>query len=541
MKDKTQTQLNIKIIAVLAMVCIIVTGVIFMLFINILKNRAIENFTDSVHEILFYAEKTVSDRNMADLETAYALKKATDVSFSIMDSDGNSLLNNEEAFIYTDESGEPAGLVPAYCGLSDEMIRLIKSRLSAQNPPEYSYEVLAVNALQKNSLLFFPESIVINKVYPDETAECELVIPLSGQTAEPSSEDSSGRLFLFDEAAGRVYGDADYLTDDISVFEYSRENYLNGRADSAEAVTFYGIGNSSCAMENRSIFTKIIACARPLPYKSNDSSETYWAVFGQKINLWDIYGGEFLGIAFFFVVLFIISGLIIIFESQKRNKLKEKNEAAVNLMRNSLAHDIKTPISAISGYSDLLSEVSGREDKEVYLKRIKENIERISAYVDEMSSISKLTSPDYKPDLTENSVKDLTFEALSHFEAYENHNLVRIEGEDFTVNCDRKQFTRVLENLISNALKNVSPGGSIIISISGGRWRIFNTGLPIEASDLRKIWEPYYTTDKSRTGSIGMGLFIAKVILDAHGFEYRAENTVGGVEFTLFLNNTRRP
>ena len=210
-------------------------------------------------------------------------------------------------------------------------------------------------------------------------------------------------------------------------------------------------------------------------------------------------------------------------------------------MRNSLAHDIKTPISAISGYSELLGQSTDSESKELYLSRIKENVSRISAYVDEMSSISKLTSPDYMPDLTENSLKALTVEALSHFEADKTHGLVRIEGEDFTVNCDRKQFARVLENLISNALKNVSPSGAIIITISSGKRRIFNTGLPIDASSLRKIREPYYTTDKNRTGSTGTGLFITKVILDAHGFGYSAENINGGVEFTIILNNTHSP
>lgn len=208
---------------------------------------------------------------------------------------------------------------------------------------------------------------------------------------------------------------------------------------------------------------------------------------------------------------------------------------------NAIAHDLKTPLAAISGYAENLMHEVHTEKRDYYAGRIFENVRRMDGILQEMLSLSRLDAGAQRLFPEAISLRALTEEAMQPYSDVltEKNITLTIQGEGETM-ADRSLMLRALDNFFSNAVAYTPEGGKITIDISPNRWSICNTGAQIPEDQLKAIWQAYYKADtaRSRPEGSGLGLSIVKAIMELHGFACGAENTDEGVRFWFEMPKT---
>ena len=229
----------------------------------------------------------------------------------------------------------------------------------------------------------------------------------------------------------------------------------------------------------------------------------------------------------------------------QRNKLdKLKQEWIANI-----SHDIKTPLSSIKGYAELLSdsdyEIDSEEVKD-YGLIINQKSEYIKGLVDDLNLTMKLKSSDSVLNKNEENIvriiKDSIIQILND-PKYSNRDIEFITNKDvIKKQVDANLFKRVINNLVYNALIHNHEDVSIIVSIdykSENDITIFvkDNGKGISKDDLERIFDRYYrgtNTGETHKGS-GLGMAIAKEIIVAHGFDIGITSELGAGT-TVFIN-----
>ncbi|HIJ68707.1 MAG TPA: GHKL domain-containing protein, partial [Deltaproteobacteria bacterium] len=149
-------------------------------------------------------------------------------------------------------------------------------------------------------------------------------------------------------------------------------------------------------------------------------------------------------------------------------------------------------------------------------------------------------------DLEETDIVELASRALKKFDLEFKQKGIQVTAElgeaGTPVPADREKISRVIENLLKNALQYTPENGSILVrtEISGQSLKFFveNSGPGIEAKDLPFIFERFYRAEKSRSrdfGGTGIGLAIVKAILEAHGGKTGVESAPGKTLFWFSL------
>lgn len=203
-------------------------------------------------------------------------------------------------------------------------------------------------------------------------------------------------------------------------------------------------------------------------------------------------------------------------------------------MRNSLlaniSHDLRTPMTTISGFIDgINSGAIPKEKHEYYLGLISAEVHRLSRLVSQILDVSRLESGDRKFNLTDFDIAEVARLILISFEKKIEDKKLDVEfdseNDDMYALADKDAIYQVLYNLCHNAIKFSKEGGKLRISIariSGGKLRVavFDEGQGISQEDAKMVFDRFYKSDKSRgldkTG-VGLGLYICKTIIDAHG------------------------
>lgn len=212
-------------------------------------------------------------------------------------------------------------------------------------------------------------------------------------------------------------------------------------------------------------------------------------------------------------------------------QLREE-ESKRTLFMGNLTHELKTPMTAISGYAKTLLTVKlSEEDREEALSYIYEESCRLERLSKKMMNLL-LLEEDEQIELKEVSAKALFQNAEEACRASLTEDGIRLEchedGGTFLVDADL--ITEVLINLIDNARKASRRGDKIILSAVGNTMEVrdFGTGIPEEEKE--RILEPFYRIDKSRSrknGGAGLGLAITSLILRRHNCQVRIESRVG--------------
>ncbi len=214
-----------------------------------------------------------------------------------------------------------------------------------------------------------------------------------------------------------------------------------------------------------------------------------------------------------------------------------------------ISHDLRTPMTTISGFIDgIISGAIPPEKHEYYLGVISAEVHRLSRLVSQILDVSRLESGERKFNFTDFDIAEVARLILISFEQKIDGKRLDVsfesEEDEMFVLADKDAIYQVLYNLCHNAIKFAKEGGEFKISIGRSAGKkiyvsVYDEGQVIDKDETKLVFDRFYKTDKSRgldkTG-VGLGLYISKTIIDAHEEKIEAISVDGrGCEFRFTL------
>lgn len=233
-------------------------------------------------------------------------------------------------------------------------------------------------------------------------------------------------------------------------------------------------------------------------------------------------------------------------ESEKESE-KSKNELITNI-----AHDLRTPLTSIIGYLEILVNnynISDEKKKE-YINIAFEKSKKLEILIEDLFSFTKMNYGDElivnreRIDIVE-LLNQLISELYPLFEKNDMECSLQTNVNKLMLNLDPKLIVRLFENLINNAIKYGKDGKNIVVKIKNNKKlenveiSIINFGRLIPEESLKKIFDKFYRVDNSRTsetGGTGLGLAIAKSIVELHNGNISVKSDSAGTEFKVVFN-----
>ena len=218
----------------------------------------------------------------------------------------------------------------------------------------------------------------------------------------------------------------------------------------------------------------------------------------------------------------------------------KKNEALKRELVANISHDLRTPLTLITGYGEMMRDIPDEMTAE-NLQIIIDESTRLSSLVNDVLDISKLQANTVELKLEHFDITEVIKEASLRYKRLVDQNgydITFIPTEPVTVNADRQRILQVLYNFVNNAVTHTGEDKKVIIkqsrSVHDGkkfvRIEITDTGDGIEPDKLPLIWDRYYKVDKyhkrAQMGS-GLGLSIVKSIVELHHGYYGVFSAVG--------------
>jgi signal transduction histidine kinase len=231
------------------------------------------------------------------------------------------------------------------------------------------------------------------------------------------------------------------------------------------------------------------------------------------------------------------------------NTMADNLERDERLRRNmvaDIAHELRTPLSNLRGYLEAISDGVVKPDDDV-IHSLNEEASSLSRLVDDLQEVSLADAGEIKLIIQPEEISRPINEAVSALQTKATSRgltiTTELTAELPVVNIDAHRIKQVLLNLLENAIAHTESGGSIKVSAMGREDRIFvsvaDTGEGIPEEDLPLIFERFYRVDKSRTratGGSGLGLTIARRLVEAHGGTIEVKSQLGrGSTFTFAI------
>ncbi len=229
-------------------------------------------------------------------------------------------------------------------------------------------------------------------------------------------------------------------------------------------------------------------------------------------------------------------------------KEKRAREFLQNIISD-ISHQLKTPLAALNIYNGLLQEEAGEETAiREFVTLSEQELDRIGTLVQNLLKIARLDAGSLLMDKAPANVADMMRDVELHF-AYrakqEQKKLILDGNDDVTLLCDRDWLMEAVSNLVKNALDHTVSGGHVWIS-----WRqvtdliqitVRDDGVGISEEDIHHIFKRFYRSSASRDNSgIGLGLPLAKAIVEAHDGNITADSIAGqGSTFTVSFLTTK--
>lgn len=224
-----------------------------------------------------------------------------------------------------------------------------------------------------------------------------------------------------------------------------------------------------------------------------------------------------------------------------------KTERATKQLMTSLSHDVRTPLTTLIGYLDaIMDNVVEGEERERYIASARVKAYTLKAYTDDLFEWFKLNSDERAYSFEMSDIGELTRNVLSDWiPQLERAGIsygVEIPDDEINVKLDISAFTRILNNLIQNAVQH-SEGTYVGIAIrpddENVQIEIFDNGKGISANDLPHIFDRLYKADEARTvSSSGLGLSIVYELVKAQNGTMIAQSVPD--EKTSFIINMKK-
>ena len=205
-----------------------------------------------------------------------------------------------------------------------------------------------------------------------------------------------------------------------------------------------------------------------------------------------------------------------------------------------VSHELKTPLTSISGYAELIAGgLAAPEDVPGFARRIQDEAARLLALIHDVMDLSRLDEGGDVGQWEDVELRALSGEVAARFDAAAAARGVRIAvaGCDAHVNGVRHVLDEIVYNLVDNAVRYNVPGGSVTVDVqdtpAGARLTVSDTGVGIPPEHQQKVFERFYRVDKSHArpdggaGGTGLGLSIVKHGAALHGADLRLESEPG--------------
>lgn len=211
-----------------------------------------------------------------------------------------------------------------------------------------------------------------------------------------------------------------------------------------------------------------------------------------------------------------------------------------------VSHELKTPITAISGYAELIENKMVDDDMQIkFAGDIRKNADRLVTLVNDIIRLSELDQTGYTPEFSIVNLYEIAEERVELLKsnAMEKQIQIELSGEKCELTASRGMMVELLDNLIQNAIRYNVPNGKVEVEIGkqGNKsvLMVSDTGIGIPKSEQERVFERFYRVDKSRsreTGGTGLGLSIVKHIVEIHEGTIKLESVVGkGTVITIEL------
>ena len=201
-----------------------------------------------------------------------------------------------------------------------------------------------------------------------------------------------------------------------------------------------------------------------------------------------------------------------------------------------ISHDLRTPLTMIKGYSEVMRDIPGENSSE-NIQVVIDETTRLSELVNDLLDLSKIQSGSRKAMFEEFDLTAAVEEVMKRYDAFTAHqgyHITFLSQERATVFADRGMLLQVLYNLINNAINYTGEDLFVTVrqTIHENRVRISvtDTGHGIEPDQIPQIWDRYYKVDKVHRRAMigtGLGLSIVKEVLELHNAAYGVESQVG--------------
>ena len=228
---------------------------------------------------------------------------------------------------------------------------------------------------------------------------------------------------------------------------------------------------------------------------------------------------------------------------KEREAERTKNELITNI-----AHDLRTPLTSIIGYLELLSKdgVIDQELQKKYIGIAYVKTKRLEKLIEDLFGFTKLNYGKISMNVSKVDVIKLLSQLLEEFYpsfmdknlSYELQSNVPVQ----IVSADANLLARLFDNLINNAIKYGADGKRILVKVHGSEElvsiQVVNYGYVIPEEELPLIFNKFYRVEQSRsrnTGGTGLGLAISKSIVDMHGGTIHVSSDLSGTVFTVKL------
>lgn len=225
------------------------------------------------------------------------------------------------------------------------------------------------------------------------------------------------------------------------------------------------------------------------------------------------------------------------------DKIRSQHENILSAARSrqdftaSVSHELKTPITAISGYAELIENrmVNG-EDAVTIAGRIRQNADRLLSLITDIIQLSELDHKELPRTFEEVDLLSLAKDCVENLRpmAVQKNVRISVNGSVSSIKADRSLIREMIDNLVQNAIRYNKDGGTAAVSVRTENGHplleVRDTGIGIPADHQEHVFERFYRVDKSRsreTGGTGLGLAIVKHIAEIHAAEITLNSTPG--------------